>query len=470
MPPPPTSTPVPAVADFLRDVARSRVLDAGRVERLFEEAPPGKKWPATTLADHFVELGALTRFQADKVLRGHWGGLILGPYRLLCPLGRGGMGIVYLARAGDPPPPGADAAGSQLVALKVLPPHRVQKDERMLARFRREGDTGLRLPAHPRLVRTIAAGEHAGVYYLALEFVRGRTARQYLSEDGPFAVPRAARVFADAAVGLHQAHAAGFVHRDFKPSNVMVEPNGRAKVLDFGLATFRGEPALPDSTQLVEQGYAIGTADYMAPEQAENPVTVGPAADLYSLGCSLYYALAGCPPFPGGTSKDKIRWHRTSAPPPITQLNPAVPPGLADLIAALMSKCPEDRPASAQEAADRLAAWAEPVRATAAQLSTALTTEVLHQAEEKWYASHLAGEEESSEDSLVVPVDPIEPATASSVPSSPAVAQPLDWVLGRTRLPKWAFPAATTALALALALAAGFGWVIARVVARASLF
>jgi serine/threonine protein kinase len=162
MPPPPAGTPT--VTDLLRDLVRSRVMTEEWAGRLFESAPPARKWDPAGFADHLVALGELTRFQADKLLRGHWRGLALGPYRLLGPLGRGGMGIVYLARNGDAGPP---------VALKVLPPNKALEHPRTLARFLRESDIGRALPPHPHLTRTLDAGDYHGVHYLAKEYVPG---------------------------------------------------------------------------------------------------------------------------------------------------------------------------------------------------------------------------------------------------------------------------------------------------------
>jgi serine/threonine-protein kinase len=167
-------------------------------------------------------------------------------------------------------------------------------------------------------------------------------------------------LFAQVADALGAAHAAGLVHRDLKPSNVMVTPDGSAKLLDFGFALRTGE-TLPDDPAVVGgPGYALGTMDYIAPEQAVNAAAATPASDLYSLGCSLYYALAGCPPFPGGTASQKIRWHRSDSPPPVRSLNPGVPTDLAVVVARLMAKDAADRYATADDVRRELLRWANP--------------------------------------------------------------------------------------------------------------
>jgi serine/threonine protein kinase len=427
----PTAAAVLSVADFLRDLGRSRAVEPSRVDRLYAEAPPDRRRRPDTLADHLVELGELTRFQADKLLGGHWQGLVLGPYRLLCPLGRGGMGIVYLARAEGPP-----------VALKLLSPRRAAGEPRMLTRFMREIDVGLTLPPHPHLSRTLDAGASDGVHYLAMEYVPGRTVKQLVAGSGPLSVRQAARVFADVAAGLHQAHLAGFVHRDLKPANVIVTPAGRAKLLDFGFALVRGEPAPTDPTVLGGPGYAVGTMDYLAPEQSADPMAVGPAADVYSLGCSLYYAVAGCPPFPGGTPQDKIRWQRTAEPPSVSQINPTVPADFALLIERLMAKDPSARPQSAEEVARLLAPWADPIRPDPVG-DTTQSAEAVRLAEASWEASR--GDGKANDESQIVDED----------------QEPGPWWQSDVRVPTWFLVAAGVGCALAVVLAVFLGWALA---------
>ena len=213
-------------------------------------------------------------------------------------------------------------------------------------RFRREIDLGMRTE-HPNVTRTLAGGEIEGVNYIAMEYVPGKSLQRLVGQGGRLAVGDACRVFADAAAGLQHLHDKGLIHRDLKPANVMVMPAGGAKILDLGLAIAPGEP-LPDDPRIVGgKGYILGTMDYIAPEQARNATDVGPHTDLYSFGCALYFALSGTPPFPGGTSKDKIRRQRLIDPAPLTDMNPKVPGKLARIVARLMSKTPADRPGSA---------------------------------------------------------------------------------------------------------------------------
>ncbi|MDB5310498.1 MAG: serine/threonine protein kinase [Gemmataceae bacterium] len=380
--PSPTSPPAGAAAEtgavptrdaFAQTLVRSRLLDRPRLDALLAAAPASAS--ARALADHLIEAGELTHYQAEKLLQGRWQGLVLGPYHILAPLGRGGMGTVYLAKNTRGPEEGrgegldtgegaADTSHgdlplpfSDLIALKVLPPKRAREEEKTLLRFRREMVLGRHL-AHPNITRTFDAGEVGGAHYIAMEFVPGQSLRQLVAQGGPLPVADAARLFAEVAAGLAHAHARGLIHRDLKPSNIMVTPDGRAKVLDLGLALLMDE-VLPEDPSIVGgEGYILGTMDYIAPEQAANATDVGPWSDIYALGCSVYFAVTGIAPFPGGTAQQKIRWHRTAAPPPVDQINPGVPGGFARVVEQLMAKRPMDRPKSAEVVRWLLLPWA----------------------------------------------------------------------------------------------------------------
>ena len=277
-----TAPPLPP-ADFLVAVVKSRLLARPDLDAALGRLPFAAGRSARAVADHLVAAGALTEYQAEKLLQGLWQGLVLGPYRVLAPLGRGGMATVYLARAQGAGGRGQETGQGPLVALKVLPPQKA-KEERALARFRREMELGRGL-AHPHIARTLDAGEADGVHFIAMEYVPGRTLKQVVIEAGPLPVPATARVFADAAAGLSHLHTRGLIHRDLKPSNLMVRPDGRAMLLDLGLA-LRVDEDLPDDPGVVGgRGYILGTMDYIAPEQAVDATDVGPRADLYALGC-----------------------------------------------------------------------------------------------------------------------------------------------------------------------------------------
>ncbi|MDY3561855.1 serine/threonine protein kinase [Gemmata sp. JC673] len=338
----------PPLATFVAALRQSRLIDAPDIDRL---AARHATRSGRAFAEVLIRSGVLTHYQADKLLRGVWQGLVLGPYHILAPLGRGGMGtVVYLARDRRQ----AEELGDvDLVALKLLPHRKTAHDLRILARFRREMALGHRVN-HANVVRTLGAGEIDAVHYLALEFVPGRTLRQVVADGGPLAVGDAARVFADVASGLAHLHARRLVHRDLKPTNIMVRPDGRAVVLDLGLALSMGETLPDDPTIVGGRGYVVGTMDYLPPEQAVDAAAVGPPADLYGLGCALAFALTGSVPFPAATTKEKVLKHRTEPPPPLD----GVPPAFRQIVHRLMAKLPAQRYGSAAEVREVLARWA----------------------------------------------------------------------------------------------------------------
>lgn len=336
----------PAVEKFLKMVLRSGLLTREQLQDALRPAPADSRGNPTLLAGYLVKVGKLSRFQARKLLEGVSLGLVLGPYQILAPLGRGGIGVVYLAR---------DTRNQQLVALKVLPPKRARAKEKLLARFLREMELCKRV-ASPHVAWTHDVGVCQGIYYIAMEFIPGKSLSQLVSSEGPLAVPRAARLFAEVAQALAHAHDQGLIHRDLKPSNIMVTPNDHAKVLDLGMALIEGE--IPtDRTIVGGDGYVVGTMDYLAPEQSEDSINVDARTDIYSMGCSLYFALSGRTLFPGGTSLEKIMRHRNEDPEPLRQLSPSIPEAFAALVHRMMAKRPQDRFASAAEVRGQLLAW-----------------------------------------------------------------------------------------------------------------
>jgi serine/threonine protein kinase len=331
---------------FLRTVLRSGLLDRATLQTELRAVPLDQRGDAEALAEQLIKVGKLTRFQAVKLLTGASVGLVLGPFHILAPIAKGGMGTVYLAR---------DTRSEQMVALKVLPPRRARDEERVLARFRREMEMSQRV-SHPHIAWTCEVGLCQGVYYIAMEYIPGRSLFRVVADEGPLPVPRAARLFAEIAAALDHAHTRGLIHRDLKPSNVIITPNDHAKLLDFGLALMQGEEARRDI--IGGEGYVVGTMDYIAPEQADNSATVDGRSDLYALGSTLYYALTGRPPFPGGTTTEKLNKHRNEDPEPVPQFNSNVPPAFIGLLRRLMAKNPDKRPVSAAAVREELLNWA----------------------------------------------------------------------------------------------------------------
>jgi serine/threonine protein kinase len=213
--------------------------------------------------------------------------------------------------------------------------------------------------SHPNLAWTYEVGVNAGVYYIAMEYIPGKSLSRLVADEGPLPVARIARLAAEVALALDHAHSQGLIHRDLKPSNIMITPNDHAKVLDLGLALMAGEPKNGEREVIGGQGYVVGTMDYIAPEQTADPSRVDGRCDLYALGCSIYYALTCRHPFPGGTAREKIHRHRHEEPTPLADLNPTVPPGFVRLVQRLMAKDPAQRPGSAAALRMELLAWAD---------------------------------------------------------------------------------------------------------------
>lgn len=269
----------------------------------------------------------------------------LGPYQLVAKLGEGGMGAVFKAR---------HTKLGKLVALKILPPHVMSRGD-ALARFEREM-LAVGSLQHPNIVQAHDAGDVGGVHYLSMEFVEGQDLQKVVQDKGPMSVVNASKAIRQAAQGLAAAHKLGLVHRDIKPSNLFVtKQTGQIKILDMGLALLSQEqvPAALTST-----GQCFGTPDYMAPEQWSDAHTCDGRADLYSLGCTLFYLLVGHPPYPTETHRsaaNKMKGHVMDPAPDLRAARPDVPEELDAIYRRLMAKLPEDRFESASELADALA-------------------------------------------------------------------------------------------------------------------
>jgi eukaryotic-like serine/threonine-protein kinase len=289
----------------------------------------------------------------------------LGQYLLLAKLGQGGMGTVYKAMHSRLKRP---------VAIKLLSAARLNNDE-AVARFHREMEAIGRLD-HPNIVRATDAGEADGEHFLVMDFVEGVDLNKLVHFRGPLPVAEACELARQAALGLQYIHDHALVHRDVKPSNLLLTPQGQVKVLDLGLARLRGDSLL--NGELTGSGQVVGTPDYMAPEQALNSRDVDIRADIYSLGCTLYKLLAGKPPF-GGPECDsfgkKLLAHAQTPAPPLTTFRSDVPAGLTGVLACMLAKAPSDRFGVPAQVADALAPF------TSGSDLSALTTAVIRPAE-----------------------------------------------------------------------------------------
>jgi serine/threonine protein kinase len=260
-------------------------------------------------------------------------------------------------------------------AVKLLPP-RLQSDRTLVEQFHLEARTLAALD-HPNVVRAydfnVDIRGSKRVHYLVMEYVEGQDLRQLVQTQGALPFPEAADFIRQAAEGLAYAHEAGFVHRDVKPANLLVGPDGTLKILDLGMARFALalDPADADG----EQSTIMGTADYVAPEQIADSRHVDGRADLYSLGYSLYFLLTGHRPFPRATVPEVLKAHRDEQPAPIAMTRPDAPPGLVAIFDKMTAKRPADRYATARQAAAALRAWLDrPKSAESPQMATPSAT------------------------------------------------------------------------------------------------
>jgi tRNA A-37 threonylcarbamoyl transferase component Bud32 len=253
-------------------------------------------------------------------------------YRVLKLLGQGGMGAVYLAE---------QLVMGRRVALKTINTRFLNSPD-AVGRFHREVRAAAKL-AHPNVVAAYDAEQAADLHFLIMEYVDGLSVAEHARRHSPLSVKQACAICAQAALGLQHAHERGLVHRDIKPHNLMLTPKGQVKILDFGLAHFSRQEDTQGDSALTATGAILGTADYIAPEQTSSSRTVDIRADIYSLGCTLYFLLTGRVPFPGGTLIDKCVHHALDAPPPLSSLRPGLPAGLAAVVERMMAKRPEDR-------------------------------------------------------------------------------------------------------------------------------
>jgi serine/threonine protein kinase len=292
------------------------------------------------LAAKLVESQVLTRYQADQLKAGRTK-LNLGPYTITDWIGQGGMGQVFKA---------VHKMMGRHCAVKVLP--RDKSTPEAIENFTREIRTQAQLD-HANLVRAYDAGHDGNVHYLVTEYVPGTDLRQLVRRQGPLTMQQAANVIMQAAHGLEYAHQGGLIHRDVKPGNILVTPEGIAKVSDLGLSGF-----VHDAENDPRAGKIVGTADYLSPEQISNPNEITSVSDIYSLGCTLYYAVSGKVPFPGGTTRDKARRHCEETPWHPRRFNPEVSEEFVEIIADMMEKDPKARIQTAAEVAARLSPWA----------------------------------------------------------------------------------------------------------------
>ncbi len=297
---------------------------------------------ASEVAEQLVRETQLTQFQADSFMSASPSPLVYGDYILQEQIGRGGMGVVYKAR---------HRHLQRIVALKLVSPMLVDAP-RAVERFQREIQAAGKL-VHPNIVTAYDASEAHGQLYLVMEYVAGRNLNEYLKESGPVSEKDAIGLIIQAARGLAFAHSQGIVHRDVKPSNMLVDESGVLKLLDLGLAHLERD-ALTGDTSITQSSGFLGTAPYVSPEQAVSPRDAGARSDIYSLGCTLYQLITRRLPFEGDSSVAILLAKRDHPPPHLKDACPDVSTELDELCYRMMAIEPTDRPSTMEEVIDGL--------------------------------------------------------------------------------------------------------------------
>ncbi len=333
--------------DFLDLLRRSQLVEEDQLTKFLGafSARNGHKPPesAEQLSAEMIAAGMLTEWQAEKLLAGKHKGFMLGKYKLLRHIGKGGMSQVYLAE---------HTLMKRKVAIKVLPANRVE-DSTYLERFRTEARAAAKLD-DPNIVRVYDIDQDGNTHYIVMEYVDGHDLHVLVRDGGPLPYEKAADYVAQVARGLSHAHEMNLVHRDIKPANCLVDKHHTVKLLDMGLARLTDDEA---SLTIDNNENVLGTADYLAPEQALNSHKADARADIYSLGCTLYYLVTGHPPFPDGTISERLLKHQVEQAPSIFKDRPDAPSVLVNICNRMMAKRADERYQSASEVAQRLAEW-----------------------------------------------------------------------------------------------------------------
>lgn len=348
---------VSSAAQFLDHLGHSRLMTADQIAGVLAELKLEQETDPLVVAKKFVAAGHLTRLQGTRLLEGRHRGFFIDHYRIDEILGSGGMGWVYIAK---------DLRTNEDVALKMLCDQN-EKDAGLLTRFRLEAEAGRKLDHHA-IIKTREIGHAVGlfgeIHYMVMDLFKGVGVDEFVSMAGPIPPPLACHIARHVAAGLHHAHRAGLVHRDIKPANVLVDEQANSRILDFGLSV-ASQAAQDDefSLAMIFGQDCLGTADYIAPEQAHDSFSVDRRADIYSLGGTLYFMLCGHVMFPQcKTRAEKIAAQESLNPTPIRELVPTVSEAVAQILDKMLAKKRNDRFESAKEVSQALAPHAVPKR------------------------------------------------------------------------------------------------------------
>ncbi|HEY2893912.1 MAG TPA: serine/threonine-protein kinase [Pirellulales bacterium] len=332
------------VTQFVELVKRSGLVDDTRLSQALSGVDLMTVNDSGIVASSLTKVGLLTEWQSEKLLQGKHKGFFLGKYKLLNHIGAGGMGSVYLAE---------HTVMRRRVAIKLLPNHLANQTS-YLDRFHQEARALASLD-HPNVVKAFDVDHEENNHYLVMEFVEGADLQSVVSRGGPLPYATAADYTRQAALGLAYAHRMSLIHRDIKPANLLVDKTGTIKILDLGLARLIDETQ--GSLTMAYDQKMIGTVDYLAPEQALDSHKVDPRADIYSLGCTLYFMLTGDAPFPQGTIPQRLMQHQSAEPTPVRETRADAPEDLIAICRRMMAKAPADRFQNAEDVAHALSEW-----------------------------------------------------------------------------------------------------------------
>ncbi|MDR2116369.1 MAG: serine/threonine protein kinase [Planctomycetaceae bacterium] len=338
-----------SVTQFLDLLRRSGLIDSVKLDEALasieSEATEGQLDDVQYVASALVKRYLLTVWHVKQLLKKRYKGFFLRQYKILGHLGSGGMSSVYLAE---------HTLMQRRVAIKVLPRKRLEKSI-YLERFIREAQAIASLD-HPNIVRAYDIDHEGDLHYIVMEYFPGENLQKIIEKEGKIPFARIVNILRQTANALAYAHAVGVIHRDVKPGNILVSTQGEVKILDLGLALL-DEHLYEGRITHIQEDTILGTADYLAPEQAIDSHKVDARADIYSLGGVLYFCLTGHPPFPDGSVPKRLLDHQQKEPPSILIDRPDTPEDLVFLCRKMMSKRPEDRQQSAMEVVQDFENW-----------------------------------------------------------------------------------------------------------------
>jgi serine/threonine-protein kinase len=316
---------------FVWDLRRSNLIDRGRLDQVvgeFLQKNPRAEPPA--LAEYLIAQGVLTPFQSERLLQGKTQGFVLGPFTLMDALGSGSMGTVYKAH---------NKTDNEWYAVKVLPRRSMWN-----VRIARRKVRSFEQCKHPAVVPFVDVGTAGGMHYLAWPFVEGETLDKLIQREGKLPAELVGQIAMQIAEGLEVCHQQALFHGLLKPSNLMIGPDRSVYILDFGIGCLLAETEGESLVDTMSTANSVASGlDCSSPESIMDPTNLTPTGDQYSLGCVMYYMLAGQYPFPDGSAAEKMMAHQFKKPESLSTFAPDAPAELVAVIERLMQKKPEDR-------------------------------------------------------------------------------------------------------------------------------